>query len=86
MARDRAGRGEPDRVAMRGDVAQRALEMPQPVRLADDVGVQRDAHHQRPRLRLLQHLVELVDDHVGEVRGAVLAARRSAGMSFSSCG
>ena len=58
------------------DVAQRALEMPQAMRLADDVGMQRHAHHQRPRLRQLEHLVELVDDHVGEVGGALLAARR----------
>ena len=42
--------GEPDIArGSRRDVAQRAPEMPQAVRLADDVGVQRHAHHQRAR-------------------------------------
>ena len=49
MPRDRARRGEPDRVAMFRDVTQRPLQMPQAVRLADEIGMQRHAHHQRPR-------------------------------------
>jgi hypothetical protein len=67
MAGDRTGRGQPDRVAMLGDVLQRALEMTQAVRLADELGVQGHAHHQRPRGRELAHLVELIDDHIGEI-------------------
>ena len=35
--------------------------------------MQRHAHDQRPRLGKLQHLVELVDDHVSEFSGAHLA-------------
>ena len=73
-------------VAVLGDMAKRALEVPQPVRLADDIGVQRDAHDQRPRLGQLQHLVELVDDHVGELLGADPCGRRSPGCRSASCG
>ena len=35
--------------------------------------MQRDAHHQRLALGLRQHLVEIVDDHVGEIPRPVLA-------------
>src|SRR5947207_5962013 len=70
---DGARRGEPNFLAMSRDVAQRTLEMPQAMWLADQVGMQRDPHHQRPRLRKLQHLVEVIDDHVGEVRSMHLA-------------
>ncbi|MNS92384.1 hypothetical protein D3C72_1265190 [compost metagenome] len=57
---------------------QRPAQVPQPVRLAHQVGMQRNAHYQRLRvLRIVglrQHLVELVDDHVGK-GGAVKVAR-----------
>ena len=66
-------RRDPDAVACGGDVGQRAAEVPQPVRVADEIGVERDAHHQRRVGRLLEHLVEGVDDHVGELRRADLA-------------
>src|SRR6185436_5680042 len=42
-------------------------------RVAKHVGVDRDTHHQRVALALLDHLVELVDDHVAEVRSVLLA-------------
>lgn len=48
--------------------------MPQTVRLADDVGVQCHAHYEWAGLGEFQHLVELVDDDVGELRRTVLAS------------
>ena len=80
-------RRQPDPAA-RGcsvDVAQRPAQVAQPMGLADDVGVQGDAHHQRLARRLLEHLVEIVDDHLREVL-AVHRRTTIAGMSFSSCG
>src|SRR5260370_37487173 len=47
IARDIAGGGEPQRVLMRHDVAQRAAQGAQPERLADDERVQRDREDQR---------------------------------------
>src|SRR5215203_6566696 len=73
MGRDGARRGEPDVVASARDVAQRGPQIPQAVRLADDVGVERDAHDERPARGLLEHLVEMGGDHGGEVLGRVLA-------------
>jgi len=73
------------RFALSRNMAQRALEMPQSMRLADQIGVQRDAHHQRPALAQLQHFVELVDDEIGEGVGIHLA-RGDRGMSLASCG
>src|SRR5436305_222653 len=46
---------------------QRGAKPPQAERLPEDVGVHRDIHHQRMAHALLQHLVELVDDHVAEL-------------------
>ena len=57
----------------RGQVGQRAAQVAQAVGLADDVRVQRQAHHQRLAARLLEHLVEVVDDHRGEILGVHLA-------------
>ena len=54
------------------EVLQGAAQVAQPVGLAHEVGMQRDAHHQRLARRLLEHLVELVDDHVGELARVVL--------------
>jgi hypothetical protein len=45
----------------------------QPKRLADDEGVHRDREHQRVFSGLLQHLVELVDHHLGELAPGVAA-------------
>ena len=45
------------------DARQRFAQRPQPVRLADDVGVQRNAHCQRLAPGLLPHLVEVVAEH-----------------------
>ena len=59
---------------MRHDVAYRGAKGAQPVRLADDERVQRDREHQRKLARLLQHLVELVDDHLGELPAGMVAS------------
>jgi hypothetical protein len=55
-------------------VFERAAQGAEPKRLADDAGVQDHAHDQRLIARGLTHLVELIDDHIGEVRGAHLTA------------
>ena len=49
------------------DMRERAAQLAQPVRLAADMRMQRDRAHQRRRLRLLQHLVELIDDEIREM-------------------
>lgn len=41
--------GEPDILARRRDLGERAAQKPQAMGLAEDIGVQRHAHHQRPR-------------------------------------
>src|SRR6185369_11695866 len=52
---------------------QRSTQAAQPERVAEYVGVDRHAHDQRVARALLDHLVELVDDHVAEVGGVLLA-------------
>src|SRR6185295_2018524 len=54
-------------------VPERGAQAPQAERLAENVGVNRDIHHERVPLALLHHLVELVDDHVGELGCAAAA-------------
>src|SRR5260221_12731853 len=54
-------------------MAQRGAQPSQAKRLAEDVGVHREIHHQRMALALLDHLVELVVDHVAEVGRVLLA-------------
>jgi hypothetical protein len=49
------------------DVADGVAESAQTERLADDEGVHRDREDQRVFSRLLRHLVELVDHHLGEL-------------------
>src|SRR6266851_4475883 len=56
MSRDGARRCKPDLFAARRDMTQSALEMPQAMRLAHQIGVQGDAHYQRPIFRQLEHL------------------------------
>ncbi len=46
--------------------------MPEPVRLANEEGVDRHTVDQRLLLRLLEHLVQGVDDHVGESLGGAV--------------
>src|SRR4029077_15524190 len=67
MARDLAGRGDPQPIAVAEDVADGVAESAQAERLADDEGVHRDREDQRVFSGLLQHLVELVDHHLGEL-------------------
>src|SRR6266705_1817659 len=52
---------------------EREAQRPQPERLAENVGVDRDVAHERVLFALLDHLVELIDQHVAELAGAVLA-------------
>src|SRR6266568_677533 len=54
-------------------VLERRAQRPQPERLAENVGVDRDVAHERVPFALLDHLVELVDQHVAELAGAGLA-------------
>jgi hypothetical protein len=65
--------GQPNPLALTCDVLQCPTQMTKPERLADDVGMQRDAHHERLPFRLREHLVEVVDDHVCELSSRVLA-------------
>ena len=57
---------------MLADVAEGASQVTQAIGLADDKGVQADAIDKRLLLRLLQHLVEVVDDHVRERPGVAM--------------
>src|SRR3954447_10320125 len=50
-------------------VLQGAAQTAQAKRLAEDMRMERDVHDQRMALRLREHLVELVDDGVGEHGG-----------------
>src|SRR5262245_29961488 len=54
-------------------VLERPADHTQPERLAKHVGVDRHVHHQRIALALLDHLVELLDDHVAEIARVLLA-------------
>jgi hypothetical protein len=62
MGRDIARPRQPDPVAMRREMGERAAQMPQAMRLTDDVGMQRDAHNQRFAHALPEHFVEMVDN------------------------
>ena len=73
MIADRAGRGEPGLPLLLLEVLERAAQVAQPVGLADEVGMQRDAHDERLLGALAQHFVEVVHDHVGEVAAVHLA-------------
>src|SRR6266550_1278732 len=53
---------------------------PQPERLPHDEAVQRQREHERLALRLLQHLLELIDDHLAEFAAGVIAMRLRAGV------
>src|SRR6266850_2481213 len=72
VARDLAPGGEPYPV-MAGDVGERILEGLQAIRLADEVGMQRDAHHRARVLAFLVQAVELAPDDL-----AVVARRHRA--------
>src|SRR5207237_5129592 len=52
---------------------ERRPQAPQPKGLAEYVGVNRDIHHERVALALPAPRVEIVDDHVAEVRGVLPA-------------
>jgi hypothetical protein len=53
-----------------GDVSERKPQLPQPERRPDDVTVQGDPHDERLPLRLSPHLLEMIDDHIGDGIGA----------------
>ena len=73
VLRDLARRRDPEFVAMTHDVIHRAAERAQAERLPDDERMQRHAEHERAALREMQHLVELIDDHLLELAPRVLA-------------
>src|SRR5215470_11019451 len=62
--------------AMSNRFAQRA----QTERLADDESMQRQRTNQRLALGLIEHFLELVDDHVGELAAGVVAMRQRTGV------
>src|SRR5215472_1845559 len=71
VACDLAGCGDPQPVAMAQDVANGVAESAQAERLADDEGMHRNRKDQRVFARLVQHLVKLVDNHLGELAAGV---------------
>jgi Major Facilitator Superfamily len=74
MSGDGAGRRQPDAVVVFCDHLQRAAHVPQPKRLSDDEGLQRNSVHQRS-FALFQDLFEIVDDGVGKsLRRAMMDA------------
>ena len=50
-------------------------QRPQSKRLPHDKAVQGESKHERLALRLLQHFVELINDHFGELAAGVIAMR-----------
>ena len=68
------------RLRMVDDVAQRFSEQTEPERLAHRHRMQRDGAHQRLIDALLDHLVELIDDHVREIARALLAKEERDGV------
>src|SRR6516225_2872288 len=82
VLRDVAGARDPDPVlalvldAMLDRLAQRA----QSKRLPDDEAVQREGKDERLALRLLQHFLELIDDHLAKFAPGVIAVRLGAGV------
>src|SRR6185503_7082991 len=63
---------EPDAVAVTGDVLEGASELADAVWAAHHERVERDRADERLALGLGEHLVELVDDQVGELGRAVV--------------
>jgi hypothetical protein len=62
----------PDALTLRA-MGESAAQPAQAKRLSEDVGVDRNVHHQWMALGLLEHLVELIDHHVGETAGGMPA-------------
>ena len=58
--------GQPNVAALARNMSQSAAQMAQAMWLADNIGVQCNAHDQRLMGALLQHLVKMVDYHLGE--------------------
>src|SRR5262249_29669480 len=52
----------------------------QPGRLTDDEPMQGQCKDQRLRLRLSQHLLELIDDHLGKLPAGMIAMHLPAGV------
>src|SRR5262249_13652350 len=73
VAADVARARQPHAIAVAQDVLEGAAQPTDAVRPAEHERVERDRAHQRLARRLLEHLVELVHDHVRElVRGVVV--------------
>src|SRR5262245_44653926 len=69
VIRNLAGNGEPDPVPLRmfHAMRERLSQCPQAERMAAEKGMQRNAAHQRAPRRLIEHLVELIDDELREL-------------------
>ena len=78
MVDDGAGFGEPDAVGARvlDDVFEDPAELRHSIGLAENEGVQRQRVDQRLLLALLQHLVDLVGHHLGELARRVVAVEK----------
>ena len=73
-------------VAAGGDVGERAAEVPQPVRVADDIGVERDAHDERRARPTGRASRRRCRRSCRRIRRRRPCGRTIAGMSLSSCG
>lgn len=66
MVGNLAGCRQPDVASMSIDVVQDLAELTQAIRLPQNEAMKHDAHDERPSLRFLEHLVELVDEVLAE--------------------
>src|SRR5580704_6325768 len=82
VLRDIAGARVPDAILalVLDAMFDRLAQWPQPERLPDDEAVQRQPEDQRRPLGLLQKLLELVHNHLGELAAGVVAMREGAGV------
>ena len=58
----------------------RLSQRSQAERLADDEAMERQREHKRVPLGLLQHLLELIDDHISELAAGMIAVHQRAGI------
>ena len=64
---------DPLRVLVLDAVFDRLSQRSQAERLADDEAMERQREHKRVPLGLLQHLLELIDDHISELAAGMIA-------------
>ena len=54
-------------------VFQRLAKRPEPEWLPDDEAVNREREHERGMLALLDHFIEMIDDHIGKLAAGMVA-------------